>query len=116
MTASRCPGCRARMASDDSICARCGCDLSLVRRTEAHAARLLAAGLQAWAEGEPDRARSRVGAALALVRSPLARALLRAIPPGQVQAECDPAPQRCRDGEAQPGHHEEAHDELGKGL
>ena len=51
MAAERCPACRSRL-SDEPTCPRCGCDLSLVRRAEAQAQRLLARSVLAWARGD----------------------------------------------------------------
>lgn len=74
----RCPGCRARLA-EGAICPRCGCDLSLVRRAEAQALRLMRQALRAWADGDRRQASACVAAALALERSLLGQAVLKSL-------------------------------------
>ena len=78
MAAERCPACRSRL-SDEPTCPRCGCDLSLVRRAEAQAQRLLARSVLAWARGDRAAATARARAAQALQNSRFAAALLRGL-------------------------------------
>ena len=78
MDGSRCPGCRARLG-DGPVCARCGCDLGLVRRARAQAMRHLALALRELDAEDIDAARAHAQAAVALDRSPPARALLQAL-------------------------------------
>ena len=76
MSLDRCPGCRARLAQA-SVCPRCGCDLSLVRRAEAEARRLICSALDACAAGDRGAAAKHAAASCALVRSAVARAIVR---------------------------------------
>jgi hypothetical protein len=78
MSLDRCPGCRARLG-EAATCARCGCDLTLVRRAEAQARRLVRRAARAWAEGKGDEASACAAASLALERSLLAQAVLRSV-------------------------------------
>ncbi|MFN0318006.1 MAG: hypothetical protein ACKVQA_23510 [Burkholderiales bacterium] len=71
----RCPGCRARLM-EESVCPRCGCDLTLVRRTEIQAGQLLHRALYAWAKGDRHLAQESAGASLALARGTLGQAVL----------------------------------------
>ncbi len=74
MSLERCPGCRARL-TEDPVCTRCGCDLTLVRRAEAQARQLVCRTLTAWAEGNPSEAAAFAAAALALEHGALGRAV-----------------------------------------
>ncbi len=74
----RCPGCRARMG-DDPVCARCGCDLVLVRRAETLAAHLMRSAMSAWAKGDRIRATTQMQASLALEHHPLGDFLLECV-------------------------------------
>lgn len=74
MSLERCPGCRARL-TEDPVCTRCGCDLTLVRRTEAQARRLVHRALSAWAQGNPPEAEACAAAALVLEHDALGRAI-----------------------------------------
>ena len=105
VTDSRCPGCRARM-QDSPVCARCGCDLTLARRAQARARRLIARAVQAWAEADSEQARSRACDALALDCRPMAQALLRGLTAGQIARWPGVAPPKQMD----------AQDGLGKEL
>ena len=69
---------------DAAACARCGCDLTLMRGAQAQASRLTVMALQAWVAGDLELAGSRARAALALDRSPLAEVLVRALSPGRI--------------------------------
>ena len=75
MSLERCPGCRARLA-ESPVCPRCGCDLTLVRRSETQAQQLVRRALHAWAEGNCQEAMSCARASLALQNGGLAQALL----------------------------------------
>lgn len=80
MTVERCPACRARLAPEPT-CPRCGCDLTLVRRTEAQARQLLVRALHAWERGDQREARALARAALMLEHSRLAAVVLQAVGP-----------------------------------
>jgi hypothetical protein len=72
----RCPICRARLRGE-SLCPRCGSDLSLPVRTEQRAQRLEQDAVRRLAAGEPERAESLLVEALSLRATPLGRVLLR---------------------------------------
>ena len=74
----RCPGCRARLAEGPE-CPRCGCDLTLVRRAETQACRLIRRALRAWVEGDREQARAWAAASLALDNSRLGRLVLECV-------------------------------------
>jgi len=78
MTMARCPACRGRLTSEPA-CPRCGCDLTLVRRAEAQARRLLERAVRAWADGDLREADTLARAALALEHSRLAEGVLNAV-------------------------------------
>jgi hypothetical protein len=78
MTVERCPGCRGRLAQE-ATCPRCGCDLTLVRRAETQARRLLARALRAWADGDRAEARTQARAAMMVEHSALAARVLLAL-------------------------------------
>lgn len=80
-TNGRCPACRGRL-SEEPTCPRCGCDLTLVRRAEAQARRLLSQALRAWARGDRPAALGLARTALALEYSRFGAALLRALGQG----------------------------------
>jgi len=93
MTQFRCPACRARLG-EEPACPRCGCDLILVRRAEAQAARLVVRALQAWAGDDRQGALKCARAALALEHSPLALGVLRCLVQAQ-DADSSRAPGRA---------------------
>jgi hypothetical protein len=74
----RCPGCRARLA-EGPACQRCGCDLTLVRRAETQACRLVRRALRAWLEGNRQQAKALATASLALENSRLGRLVLKCV-------------------------------------
>jgi hypothetical protein len=65
--------------AQEPICPRCGCDLTLVRRAELQAQRLVVRALHAWARGDRDAARTFARSALALEHSRLARSVLQSL-------------------------------------
>jgi hypothetical protein len=78
MSLDRCPGCRARLAQV-SVCPRCGCDLTLVRRAEAQARHLVCRALDARAAGDRGAAAEYAAASCALVHGTLAQAVLKSV-------------------------------------
>lgn len=82
MILDRCPGCRARLADDAATCARCGCDLALVRQVEHQAQAALGRALRAWAGDDLPTALAQARRALSLQDGPLARAVARCLAEG----------------------------------
>ena len=80
MSLERCPGCRARWAQGPT-CLRCGCDLTLVRRAEAQAHRLIVRAVHAWAQGDLREAIASARAASVLEHSLLAKGVLQSLQP-----------------------------------
>ncbi len=78
MSLERCPACRGRLAPEPA-CPRCGCDLALVRCTEAQAQQRLARALRAYAQGDVPQARALAQASQTLSRSALAAQVLRVL-------------------------------------
>jgi predicted amidophosphoribosyltransferase len=72
----RCPICRARLRGE-SLCPRCGTDLSLPVEIEQRAQRLEQEAVRRLAAGQLQGAESRLVEALGLCATPLGRLLLR---------------------------------------
>ena len=72
----RCPGCRTRLG-EAAVCPRCGCDLTLVRRAETQAQRLILRAVRASLEGNRKEARACAAASLALENSHLGQVVLK---------------------------------------
>lgn len=72
----RCPACRGRLGAE-SVCPRCGCDLSLVLRAREEARRLIVSALRCLAAGRRVLARVQVKEAVLLRNDPLTRAIRR---------------------------------------
>jgi hypothetical protein len=63
--------------AESAACPRCGCDLTLVRRAETQAQRLILRAVRASLEGNRQEARACAAASLALENSRLGQVVLK---------------------------------------
>lgn len=71
-----CPGCRAALGNDP-VCRRCGCDLTLVIRTENLARYQVIAAIRSLLHGEREEAKQLLEQSLFLFNDPLTKEILR---------------------------------------